>query len=50
LGSTPFSEGGFLDPKGSVLNADVDALNLASTDEAAWQLFGDDLIPSDEDE
>jgi hypothetical protein len=49
--STPFtSQETDLNPEGNVLNPDLDALNLASTDEVAWQLFGDDLLPSDEDE
>ncbi len=43
-------EGNVLNLEGNDLNADVDALNLASSDEAAWQFFGEGLLQSDEDE
>jgi hypothetical protein len=43
-------EGSVLNPEGNDLNPDVDTLNLASSDEAAWQFFGDGLLQSDEDE
>jgi hypothetical protein len=43
-------EGNVLNLEGNDLNPDVDALNLASADEAAWQFFGEGLLQSDEDE
>jgi hypothetical protein len=43
-------EGIFLNPEGNDLNTEVDTLNLASADEAAWQFFGEGLLQSDEDE
>jgi hypothetical protein len=43
-------EGIALNLEGNDLNPDMDVLNLATADEAAWQFFGDDLLQSDEDE
>jgi hypothetical protein len=39
-----------LNPDGNDLNPDLDTLNLASSDEAAWQFFGEGLLQSDEEE